>query len=294
MSQRENTYNFYYAIYNLRNPSSNVKLGNSTILKFDDLPRRTQEHFVGWWKNYFEVYKEWAKTEDELINRKKTSTFLHLKVKAKSDDEAEEDALRSVRDAMSILGFLYGVYLPIHLGSYFREDFAVSGGPDEYYYIPNLWICEYQSKFDEQIPRLSSILTKPKSEIERKIGNTLRMFAIQVSISNVQVRFVLLVTCLESLLSTDDRDYLGWKLGEKTAFILGRNRRICFQGVRDAYKKRSEYVHGNSSTTITEDDVNTMQATVIAVLKKLIEFADSGHTKMKEFDEFVEITKFRE
>jgi len=294
MSERESTYHFYYAIYNLRNPSSNIKLGNSTILKFDDLPERVQEHFIRWWKRYFGIYAEWAKTEDELIKRKKTATFIHLKVRARSDNKAVEDALRLVRDGVSILSFLYRIYLPIHLGFYFREDLVVSGGPEDYYYIPNLWIAEYQSKFDEQIPRLSSILTKPKSEIERKIRNTLRMFAVQVSIRNVQVRFVLLVTCLESLLSTDERDYLGWKLAEKTAFILSRNRRICYQGVRDAYQKRSEYVHGSSRATITEDDVDTMQGTVISALKKLIEFADSGHTKMKEFDEFVEITKFRE
>lgn len=290
MSQVENTYHFYYAIYNLRNPQSNVKLGNSTILRFDDLPTKTQEHFIGWWKRYFALYTEWARTEEELVNKKKTSTFIHLKVKAKSDDEAIDKAFKSARDSTNILSFLYWVHFPIHLGFYFREDFTVSGGPEEYYYIPNLWIVEYQSKFNDEIMRLSNILTKPKSEIENKIRNTLRMFGIQVSITNVQVRFVLLVTCLESLLSTD----IGEKLAEKTAFLLGKNRRICYQGVKEAYRKRSEFIHGSSSKIITEDDVNTMQGTVISVLRKLIELGDSGYTKIEEIDEYVEKTKFRE
>jgi hypothetical protein len=290
MSQVKNTYHLYYVIYNLRNPPSHVKLGNSTILRFDDLPTKTQEHFILWWKRYFTMYTEWARTEEELVNRKKKSTFIYLKVKADSDDEAIDDACKSARDSANILSFSYGVYFPICMGFYFREDFMVSGGPEEYYYIPNLWICEYESEFNDEIMRLSSILTKPKSEIENRIRNTLRMFGIQVSITNVQVRFVLLVTCLESLLSTD----IGEKLAEKTAFLLGKNRRICYQGVREAYRKRSAFIHGSSSKIITEDDVNTMQGTVISVLRKLIELGDSGYTKMEEIDEFVEKIKFRE
>lgn len=290
MFQVKNTYHFYYVIYNLRNPPSHVKLGNSTILRFDDLPTKTQKHFILWWKRYFTIYTEWAKTEEELVNRKKTSTFIYLKVKAKSDDEAIDYACKSARDSTNILSFLYRVYFPIRMGHYFREDFTVSGGPEEYYYIPNLWIAEYQSKFNDEIIRLSSILTKPKSEIENKIRNTLRIFGIQVSITNMQVRFVLLVTCLESLLSTDNRE----KLAEKTAFLLGKNRRICYQGVREAYRKRSEFIHGSSKDIITETDVNTIQATVISVLRKLIELGDSGYAKMKEIDEHVEKIKFRE
>jgi hypothetical protein len=288
--KKENIYHFYYPIYNLRNPSNDVRLGNSTILRFDGLPVRIQERFVLFWKNYFTTYREWAKTEDEYVNRKKTSAFIHLITKARSDNEAIEDAFESARDSVSILSFLYWVYFPIHHCLYFREDFEVSGGAGDYYYIPNLWICEYQSKFNKEISRLASILTKPKSEIEKKIRNTLRMFEIQVSITNMQVRFVLLATCLEVLLSTDHKR----ELAEKTAFLLGKNRRICYQGVRDGYQKRSEFIHGSSSKAITEDDVNTMQGTVISVLRKLIELGDSGYTKMKRIDEYLEEIEFRE
>jgi len=42
MSQKgpQETYEFYFPIYNLFNPSSNVKLGYGTILRFERLPRQ--------------------------------------------------------------------------------------------------------------------------------------------------------------------------------------------------------------------------------------------------------------
>lgn len=299
MSQKKETnrYHFYYPIYNLRNPTNNIKLGYSTILTFDTLPKEIQEKFLFFWKNYFTIYTEWAKTEEEYIDRKKTSTFLHLKVKERNAEEAIEKAFKSVKDSVNILSFLYWAYFPIHHCFYFSEDSEIAGGAGDYYYIPSLWICEYQSKFNEEISKLTAILTKPKSEIEKRIRNALRIFGIQVSITNVQVRFVLLVTCLESLLSTDSGDYLGWKLAEKTAF-LGKNRRLVYEGVRESYAKRSAFIHGSSSQKprkiITENDVNKIQGTVISVLRKLVGFAESGYTKMKEFDEYIENIKFGE
>lgn len=292
------TYHFYYPIYNLRNPSNNVKLGDSTILTFDSLPKNIQERFLFFWKNYFTIHTEWAKTEEEYIKRKKTSTFLHLGVKAKGHEKASEKAFNLVKESVGILSFLYGVYFPVNHCFFIIEGFEAMGGFGDYFYIPNLWICEYQSKFEEEISKLTDILTKPKSEIDTKIRNTLGIFGFQVSITNVQVRFVLLVTCLESLLSTDsDRDYLGWKLAEKTAF-LSKNRRLVFKGVKEAYGKRSAFIHGSSSQKprkiITEDDVNTMQGTVISVLRKLIEFREAGYTKMKDINDYIEKIKFGE
>ncbi len=299
MSQKNETnrYHFYYPIYNLRGPTNNVKLGYSTILTFDNLPKEIQRKFLFFWKNYFTIYTEWAKTEEEYIDRKKTSTFLHLKVRARNGEEAIEKAFKSAKDSVNILSFLYWVYFPIHHCFYVSQDSEIAGGAGDYYYIPSLWICEYQSKFDEEISKLTAILAKPKSEIEKRIRTALKIFGIQVSITNLQVRFVLLVTCLESLLSTDSGDYLGWKLAEKTAF-LAKNRKLVYEEVRKAYAKRSAFIHGSSSQKplkiITENDVNKMQGTVISVLRKLVEFTESGYAKMKEFDEHIENIKFGE
>jgi hypothetical protein len=175
-----------------------------------------------------------------------------------------------------------------------KEGSKVSGGFGDYYYIPSLWICEYQPKYEEMISKLSDILTKPKCEIDRKIKNTLIIFGIQTSVTNEQVRFVLLTTCLESLLmAKSDRDYLRWKLAEKTAF-LSKNRIMVNTYVKSVYDKRSSFIHGSPSEIITEEDVNTIQGAVILVLRKLIELKESGFKTMEDIRELIEKLKFGE
>ena len=292
---KNDTYHFYYPIYNLRNPSDKVKLGYSTILTFDSLPKTIQESFLLFWKNYFTIYTEWAKTEQGYINRKKTSTFLHLNVKAKSNDEAIEKAFKLVKESVSILDFVYWAYFPLHHCFYVKKDFEISGGAGDYYYIPSLWICEYQSKYEEEMSKLTRILKNPKCEIDRKIRNTLIIFRLQTSVTNEQVRFVLLTTCLESLLvAKSDRDYLRWKLAEKTAFLGGKNQRLAYKWVKDAYDKRSTFIHGSSSEIINKDDVNTMQGTVISILRRLMSLRENGFKNMDDIRKFIEKMKFRE
>jgi len=299
------TYHFYYPIYNLREPSNNVKLGYSTILTFDALPKEIKEKFLLSWKNYFTIYTEWAKTEEEIVNRKKTATFLHLKVKANGSRKAAEKASNFVKDSVSILSFLYWVYFPINHCFYIIEGSKDSGGYGDYFYIPSLYIGKYQPKFHKRISELTDIIIEPKpTTIERKIKNSLRIFGIQKSITNEQVRFVLLVTCLESLLLTEsDRGCMGWRLAEKTAF-LAKNRKIVNDGIKLAYKKRSAFIHAKTKEKkcylITEDDIHTMEGTVISVLRKLLEFKKLGYKEIekkvdvKSIDGYVEEMKFRE
>lgn len=300
------TYHFYYPIYNLREPSNNVKLGYSTILTFDALPKKIKEKFLFFWKNYFTIYTEWAKTEEEIVNKKKTATFLHLRVKANGSNKATEKASNFAKDSVCILRFLYGVHFPINHCFYIIEDSEDSGGAGEYFYVPSLYIGKYQSRFDKKNSELTDIITKPKpTTIERKIKNSLRIFGIQTSITNEQVRFVLLVTCLESLLLTQfDRDYLGWRLAEKTAFLLRKNRKKVNDYIKLAYKKRSAFIHEKTrkgkSEIITKDDVYTMEGIVASTLRKLMEFRKRGYVEIrktkdvKNVDEYIEEMKFRE
>lgn len=300
------TYHFYYPIYNLREPSNNVKLGYSTILTFDALPKKIKEKFLFFWKNYFTIYTEWAKTEEEIVNKKKTATFLHLKVKANGRYKATEKASNFAKESVCILSFLYRVHFPISHCFYIIEDSEDGGGYGDYFYIPSLYIGKYQSKLDKKISELTDIIIEPEpTTIERKIKNALRIFGIQKSITNEQVRFVLLVTCLESLLLTkSDRDYLGWRLAEKTAFLLGRNKKIVSDGIKLAYKKRSSFIHEETRKKkrylITEDDIHTMEGTVISVLRKLLELRKLGYKEIekrddvKSVDGYVEEIKFRE
>jgi len=297
---RIETYHFYYPIYNLRKPSNDIKLGYSTILTFDNLPKIIQEKLLVDWKFDFMTHKEYARTLEEYITRKKTATFLYLEVKATSNDEASEKAFKMVKDSVSILSFLYWfAYFPIHHCVYIKEEGSeLSGGYGEYYYIPSLWICEYEPKYEEEISKLTEVLTKPKSDIDWKIRNTLIIFGIQTSITNEQVRFVLLTTCLESLLLTkSDRGCLRLRLAEKTAF-LSKNKGIVNEGIKLAYKKRSAFIHADPDTspskTIVEDDLTKMQGTVISILHRLMQFKEQGYSSMSEVNKYIEELKFGE
>jgi len=299
------TYHFYYPIYNLREPSNNVKLGYSTILTFDDLPKKVQENFIFTWKNHFTINTEYAKTEEEFVNRKKTATFLHLSVKANGSYKATEKAANRAKESVYILRFLYGVHFPINHCFYIIEDSEDSGGAGEYFYVPSLYIGKYQSKFDKRISELTEIMTKPKpTTIESKIKKSLRIFGIQTSLTNEQVRFVLLVTCLESLLLTQsDRDYILWKLAEKTAFLIGKNMKKVNDYVKLAYNKRSDFIHGKKNREkyeITKADVYSMEGIVVSIIRKLMEFIEQGYTEIKKdegfksVDGYIEEIKFRE
>lgn len=169
--------------------------------------------------------------------------------------------------------------------------------------MPFIGTATYVKRFEERIAILTDIFTKTNlNEIERKIRNTVRIFGIQTAITNDQVRFVLLITCLESLLMTGrDKDYILWKLAEKSAFILGRDKRGINNYIKEAYGKRSAFVHGSTKeeVLVTENDITKAQELVINLVWKLVfDFLENGYSNIKKrkgsksIDEYIEETKF--
>jgi len=104
---------------------------------------------------------------------------------------------------VSILSFLYKTHFPIEEAKFVGEQtttggrYTSSGSAGEYYHRRSLKICEYNSEFEKEISKLTEILVDPKSEIDRRIRNTLMIFEIQTSASDENVKFVLLATCLD-------------------------------------------------------------------------------------------------
>jgi len=102
-----------------------------------------------------------------------------------------------------------------------------------------------------------------------------------------------------------DRDYVLWRLAEKTAFFLGGNRRQTNDYIKNAYGKRSAFIHGSSKKTkpITEDDISKAEQIVGDVIWKLIvEFLGRRYTQVEKnkdpkkkilsVDEYIEQEKF--
>ena len=213
---QQETYWWYFPIYNLRNPSNNVKLGNGTILRFESLPRQVRKEFLIHWEHQHTINNEYLRSKKDYINVKKNCAVLNLEVKAAGWTEAIDISFKAAKSSVSIISFLYRTHFPIEEAKFVSGETTTggnritSGSAGEYYPRRSLLICEYNLKFEKEISKLTEILTNPKCEIDRRIGNALMIFEIQASISDQNVKFVLLATCLESLLmGKSDRDYLG-------------------------------------------------------------------------------------
>ena len=168
--------------------------------------------------------------------------------------------------------------------------------------LPFIGCAQYSKFAEKRIPILTDIFVKSNpNEIERKIRNAVRIFGIQTSVKNQQVRFVLLVTCLESLLMTEsDKDYLLWKLAEKVTFILDGNKKELNDYIKKAYNKRSAFIHGSKSedSLVTENDIFNIEGVVSNLVWKMIDFVKNGYTHVqkhngvKSINEYIEETKF--
>jgi hypothetical protein len=300
-------YHFYFPIFFLYNFPKNIKLGYQYMLSFNDLPSEIQDVFIRQWEYNFKKKHESYETEEKFIEEKKRITFLHIVIEANGEFKAENKAYESLHGPISILSFLYKTHFPINEYYFMEEGSEVAGGGVEEY---SEWypVEIYIEGIDKEISEFNDIITKSKpNNIELKIKNALRIFELQTSISNNEIRFILLVTCLESLLlAGSDKDYLTWRLAEKTAFLIGKNgkdRKNINDYIKSTYGKRSSFIHGETKKgrddNITISDVYKIQDIVHAVFYKLLEFRREGYTSVKggedtkNIDEFIENKKFR-
>lgn len=128
------------------------------------------------------------------------------------------------------------------------------------------------------------------------------VFGILDSESPLHVKFILTMIALESLLTRgDSSDYLGWKLGERVAFLIGDDpvwmakhydknpteitkdyiskslqgsRTELDKSVRDLYNKRSGIAHEGLTSKgreITSEDFDKASLILHLTLKKILE-----------------------
>ncbi|MCJ7424381.1 HEPN domain-containing protein [Candidatus Bathyarchaeota archaeon] len=296
------TYDFFFPVYCFYGFPNGFKLGYSTAIDFDRMPPEIREYFGFLWEHRFTIDTEYHRTKDEYITLKKRTAFVHLIVKANGHFKAIENARSLAEDALHIIRFLYQINLNIIDIRYKIRENKNEGGIEGIAVLPFVGGANFSKFLEEHIPILTDIFTKSNpNEIEKKIRNALRIFGIQKSMSNDQVRFVLLITCLESLLMTaSDRDYILWKLAEQAAFFLGGDRRETNEYVRSAYGKRSAFVHGSTSKDglVTRSDIDSAEELAVGLVWKLIDFMKKGYTSIqkhnnaKSIDEYIEEAKF--
>jgi len=108
--------------------------------------------------------------------------------------------------------------------------------------------------------------------------------------------------CESLLLSDNDRDYLGLKFAEKTAYLLsegGKKRKDLFEKMKKFYSLRSKLIHAGESK-ITDYDSRYLQEVYLQLIIKLVELSKKfekmekkSHDKDKfGIEDYVESLKF--
>jgi hypothetical protein len=301
------TYEFYIPIYCLYDFPKNLLLGSLKVIDFRDIPEKIQEFYVERWKFRFRIDSEYHHNEDEYVNLKKKSTFLYLVLKANGGDKASKKVKDMAEDALHIIRFVYEINFNLIDVDYWVKETGDSSGCGivGLARLPFCGVASYDNALEKSLKILSSIFyKKDPNDIEERVKRAIRIYGTQESIISEQVRFLLLITCLETLLmSKSDRDYILWRLAEKTAFVLGGNMQKTNDYIKDAYEKRSRYIHGDSKQTITDEDIVKAKKIVGDLIWKLIiAFVKNGYTQVakggdpkkrgKIIDEYVEQLKF--
>ncbi len=303
-------YDFYIPIYCLYDFPNNMPLATATVVDFKNLPQEVQEYYITHWQFGFKINKEnLYRTEEEHINLKKSSTFLFIPIAANGKEKAMEKAKDSAEDVLHIIRFVYDFNFNLIDIHYLLRDSQESGGLKDLAGLPFCGRAQYQELWGKSARIISDIFNKKNPcDIEKRVKRAIRIYGTQETVTNSQVRYILLMTCLESLLMSDsDKDYILWRLAEKTAFVLGGDMHKINTDIKLAYKKRSNYVHGTAKVKpITDDDISNAKQIVGDVIWKLIiDFVNErGYTRItrngkdkqssKSIDEYIEQTKFRD
>jgi hypothetical protein len=149
----------------------------------------------------------------------------------------------------------------------------------------------YDHSFDRFLTRLSEISqNKSPSKLERKIIRSLELYWLSQSTQKREIQFILLISTLESLLLTkEDRDYLGLKLAEKSAFLLENeqdNRIAVYKEIKRFYNLRSELIH-SGSRKIQDSELIRLNGLIKRILFRILDLSilyDQMEIKSKEME----------
>lgn len=144
----------------------------------------------------------------------------------------------------------------------------------------------YSPKVSEKhLEKLSEIsVDKKPNRLNQKILQAIYVYGLSRLSRKAEIRFLFLISSFESLLLTEnDRDYLGKKISEKTAFLLESDyekRLELYKLMKNYYGKRSSLIHSGKAK-ISDSEVRFLEHIFRAVVLKLLELGMS-YTKMEQ------------
>lgn len=318
-------YDFYFRVGSLYGFMTGYQIGRGSIYQFKDLPIGIRQNFFHPLMHGTTVSKH--PNTERIEKNQENERFLHFRVESVGSYKAREKAILELKRTISILKLIY-----LWQTSYLVESTFSSY---EYHVIDSKHrIVETNPvpvigrnpivrspSLDRMIGYLTNITKKDnRTELEDRIVNAIDTFGMIEDNTPLRIRFLLCIISLEGLLlGKGDKDYLGWKLAEKIAFLLGdspkwltfaynvsnedksiasekliaeklaESRRKLAAHIRESYEKRSAFAHANGKgrtrkkeKEITVTDFNNSSMILRLAIEKLTELARSGFTHLSK------------
>ena len=271
-----------------------LKIGNAKIIKPDLRRKKLMEHIDYLNKNKKLMLQNpsswnWIKITFESYKTRDIRDILYNELEL----PYSIISLFSQRglDVKDNLGIIYSS----HKRSYFLEPISPQNG----------WSKFREDVFLKTLKILSKITNKDKkSNLEKKLLNSLKIYGLSRHSRRLENRFLMLISACESLLlSKNDRDYLGFKLREKTAFLLlkkGDGRRDLYNRMGKFYDMRSRLVH-DGETNMSKDDLMYLEDIYLHLIIKMTQLTKK-YSKMEKksnekdkhgIEDYIECLKFK-
>jgi hypothetical protein len=326
-------YEFFFPALELFNFPDGYILGSCELHSFTQLPQQIQTQISSEWKYRYEREKNiyLVRSFDEYQERKKRETYFCLSVQALGNEKAIETATRLANQGLNILKCFYPLeHAPRLVACHYKVG-ASYGAVREERFIWG-WHNHWTDKEIEGYLRIVNDFVRRRTddEIARRCLSAIDIYGMMEKETALKLKFLLSIMATESLLlGKDDKDFLGWKLREKVAILLGDTpnwvkqhlskspkdsltREECDQArpaaraelakkVGMIYDKRSALVHQDAGEEITEDDFRFASMIMRFSLHRILRlYNEKGITRVSKtstvdpqsLDGFIESMKY--
>lgn len=327
------SYDFYFRAGLLYGYEEQV-LGDADICGYAELPEHVKENIDQLWQHY-DSESSHPVTDNWRKMRKSAELFLHIKVQSIGPKKARDKTFSMIQKGINILNFAYRrhAYLASKPDRHEFFDFCMKSERNdksvliraghEYdavpYRNPYYTIRVLAAKDARPLVFKLTLLSRQskKTKLQERILDAIDTIGMISNDTPLHIRVLLCVISLEGLLlSKGDKDYLGWKLAEKVAFLIGDHRECAVmlryglewppiidenfvsenlvvsrrkleKKVRAVYEHRSAFSHGEASEmrdkkSILSNDYFELCLIVEYIIDRLMQLGEMGITHIQK------------
>lgn len=222
---------------------SGYKIGTCTIITSEELPQSIKN-------TIYLSEKHLSKNNNRCEEVPLSKYWIYTKLDSVGQMKQREETYYKIDEALSILriaSFGAGFSCPLFIRRYYTYNSKICMHRTTHFDIHSDF--PYWDGLNHDVNICNNLFCKEnKSTIESAVINALKIFSLHVNATSVEIKFSLVMFALEGLLLTDnDRDYLGKKLSEKSAFLTEKQsadrRKKIYRDMKEMYSKRSNFVH---------------------------------------------------